>query len=342
MTGHDDIKKLLSAAAGGDLSEDQLRTVERHLADCPECRSEFAELRLLIGAMKKTPELDPPPWLAGRIMARIKDEAGQEPGWLARLFLPLHVKLPLEAFALVMICVTAWYVMQDVELSAPQKMPEVASSAKTEAVAPAAEKQLAPPSGSEAVPVQTEKLQPASQPPVGTPSKPDIMPMERRSEEPQQIQQQTAPSFAPPPERQPAAPSVAEEKSRAASESLPAPSLQHREQASGAASAPAAERRKSAMPKSEMADQALSATAAPLLRIRLYVENREEFTGRLRTVARESGGTVVSIRTGNAVVRIDSSRLPELQRQLALSGRLTEQPALDAGRRGVVELSIFW
>ncbi len=81
----------------------------------------------MVKAVRSTPELDPPPWLTTRIMAQIREEAASRNSWFARMFLPLQVKLPLEALALLLICATAWYVMRDVERS--QQRPQPVSEA---------------------------------------------------------------------------------------------------------------------------------------------------------------------------------------------------------------------
>ena len=57
------------------------------------------DLRKTVELVKGLEEVEPPPWLAQKIMAHVKDESEKEVGIFRRLFYPLRVKIPLEAFA---------------------------------------------------------------------------------------------------------------------------------------------------------------------------------------------------------------------------------------------------
>jgi anti-sigma factor RsiW len=103
MTSCKDIKALLPAYSDGELSERDGQLVAGHVAVCSDCSSLLADLRktqLLLGGLE---EVEPPPWLAQKIMAHVRDEADKEPALFKRLFYPLRVKIPLQAFATVMI-----------------------------------------------------------------------------------------------------------------------------------------------------------------------------------------------------------------------------------------------
>ncbi len=54
-----DVRDLLPGAALGDLDAEPAREVEKHLADCPECRAERAGLAATVGALRAAPALDP-------------------------------------------------------------------------------------------------------------------------------------------------------------------------------------------------------------------------------------------------------------------------------------------
>jgi hypothetical protein len=53
--------------------------------------------------------------MAQKIMARLKMEAKPETGFFRRLFFPLHIKLPLEAIALVLVTVTGYLVFKSAQ-----------------------------------------------------------------------------------------------------------------------------------------------------------------------------------------------------------------------------------
>ena len=70
MNSHAGIQRLLPAYCDGDLEPTERKLVEQHLAACPSCRAELANLQTALRLIRSTPEVDPPPWVAARIMAR--------------------------------------------------------------------------------------------------------------------------------------------------------------------------------------------------------------------------------------------------------------------------------
>jgi hypothetical protein len=99
--------------------------------------------------LKNLKEVEPPPWMTQKIMARVREEAESKRGFIQKLFYPLHIKVPLEAFATVLIAVVAVYVFKAAEpemksLQPPSsKEPVIArQEAPYPAKAPAAEKQV--------------------------------------------------------------------------------------------------------------------------------------------------------------------------------------------------------
>jgi anti-sigma factor RsiW len=75
--------------------------VEAHANACAACAVDLEELRDTIAALRRLPAPDPPPYLAARVMARIREAEEHAPGWrewLGRLTSPV-VAAPLAAFA---------------------------------------------------------------------------------------------------------------------------------------------------------------------------------------------------------------------------------------------------
>ena len=110
MTACRDIQEIISAYLEGAVPPDQERLVSGHLASCPGCSAVLEDLRKTVELVKGLEEVEPPPWLAQKIMAHVKDEAEKEVGIFRRLFYPLRVKIPLEAFATVLIVGLVFYV----------------------------------------------------------------------------------------------------------------------------------------------------------------------------------------------------------------------------------------
>ncbi|ABQ24316.1 DUF2275 domain-containing protein [Geotalea uraniireducens] len=120
---HTEIRRTLSAYLDNAVSPDEKAEIEAHLARCGSCRVALGDLERTVGHLKSLPEVEPPPWLTARIMAHVRDAAEPQPSLWRRIFLPLRAKLPLEALALVFLCVTGYYLARTnaplVQLTAP-------------------------------------------------------------------------------------------------------------------------------------------------------------------------------------------------------------------------------
>jgi anti-sigma factor RsiW len=112
MKNCQDIQPELSACIDGELTPPQRAEVEAHVASCPRCQRELAELKALAAGMAALPKLQPPPRFLAEVRRKIA--RGHEPelvSWLDYLFRPFWLKVPLEAVALVVIGMFAvWFV----------------------------------------------------------------------------------------------------------------------------------------------------------------------------------------------------------------------------------------
>jgi hypothetical protein len=102
------MKKKLSEYLDGTLLAEEKAYVEEHLASCEDCSATLAELNRTLQYMGALDEVEPPPWFAEKVMHKVKEEAEKE-SFFRKLFYPLHVKLPVEAMALVFVAVFAYY-----------------------------------------------------------------------------------------------------------------------------------------------------------------------------------------------------------------------------------------
>lgn len=161
---HSDVRNNLSAYLDHALSEATCREIENHLSGCPSCRQTLEELSHVVDTIRQIPPIEPPPWLTARIMARVRAEAMPTPGLLHRLCNPLHIKIPLEAAALICLCITGYYLATR---PAPElKTPSSAPPAVPEALRrPSPRPALSP----EAVPLKSlpspRKTEPSALPP---------------------------------------------------------------------------------------------------------------------------------------------------------------------------------
>lgn len=112
-----DREKQLPAYLEGELSPAEAEEFRVHLASCTSCRKTLEDIKKTDRLVQCLAEVEPPPWLKQQIMARVRQEASEKKGFLQRLFSPLYIKLPVQAFAVVVISVLAFYVYRQ---DAPQ------------------------------------------------------------------------------------------------------------------------------------------------------------------------------------------------------------------------------
>jgi hypothetical protein len=121
---HESIRNKLSAYLDGAVTPVEKAQIEKHLAECDACRESFQELEKTVRHLRNLGELEPPPWLSARIMARVRAEAGREKGLLRRLLqVPLRWRISVEAVALVFLSVTGYLVYRNVSTELPQIAP---------------------------------------------------------------------------------------------------------------------------------------------------------------------------------------------------------------------------
>ena len=89
-----DIRKNLFAYQEGLVSPEDQELMDQHLASCRACSTALYELNRTGEALKNLKEVEPPPWMMQRIMARVREEAESKRGFIQKLFYPLHIKSP--------------------------------------------------------------------------------------------------------------------------------------------------------------------------------------------------------------------------------------------------------
>lgn len=110
-----DTQKRLSAYIEKAVSPQHKTAIDAHLKKCKRCRQAVAELKKTVAYVQHLEEIEPPRWLAQRVMARVKAEAEEKAGIAKRLFYPLHIKLPLEAIAVIFIAVGTLYIFKTMQ-----------------------------------------------------------------------------------------------------------------------------------------------------------------------------------------------------------------------------------
>ena len=110
-----DIQEKLSAYMEGMISSEEKVLIDEHLKACQKCNESLAELKKTLEYVRNLEEIEPPPWLTQKVMMSVRSEAEARRGILQRLFYPLHIKLPIEALATIVVAVATIYVFKTIQ-----------------------------------------------------------------------------------------------------------------------------------------------------------------------------------------------------------------------------------
>ncbi len=73
-----EVREKLSAYIEGIVPAPEKPLMEEHLRTCPGCKESLADLKSTIEYVQAIPEVEPPPWLTQKVMARVRAEAQTE------------------------------------------------------------------------------------------------------------------------------------------------------------------------------------------------------------------------------------------------------------------------
>jgi hypothetical protein len=319
--------------------------IDTHLDSCTLCRIHLADMKTTLLLIKSTPEVEPPVWMKSRIMARLREEQATTRSWFQRIWFPLHTGLSVKALALLVVCVSGYYLSRSVDselkLAEQQKRQELPAQP-----VPA----LAPPPALDPVRVLAPKKA-ESTPQLQT----------QRKELAQTIQPSTAPAYAPPPHSamqeavqaphapSPAAKGIASGKAEIM-KAAPASEVTNRLQ-DQAPEAKSKSRRSlessldNAFSAAERSAAAPAGAALPRQIIRITLHNPEQATSLIRETVSRSGGSIIDDQITSqqrCTIRLPADRQKELLERLKTVGRITERPATPPPGTALVEITIQW
>jgi len=162
MTACRQFQEQLSALLDGELPPAEEARLREHLGQCPACRQTQADLARTVARIRSLEPVEPPPWLAERILAQIKTPAPSA-GWLV----PLIRHPAFQVAAVLLVGLTGYLTLR----VTPPGLPSIPSGLPPQAptlpalAAPAAPSQPAPAPMQKARPhAQEERNQPAAPP----------------------------------------------------------------------------------------------------------------------------------------------------------------------------------
>jgi hypothetical protein len=118
----EDVQKYLSDLLDKSLDVERVQEIGYHLAACSLCSEEMASLTECQRLVSGLPAVEPPVGFTNRVMAEVREAANPTSLW-ERLFLPLRIKIPLQATAVVLIAVLAAYIYQKEPLQRKSLVP---------------------------------------------------------------------------------------------------------------------------------------------------------------------------------------------------------------------------
>ena len=355
---HTEVRQKLSAYLDGAVSGAEREELEAHLAGCSRCRAALADLERTVGHLRNLSKVEPPSWLTAKIMAKVREEARPSPSLWQRLFFPLHVKLPLEAVALVFLCVTGYYLARTsapelVAPPAPQVTTGVPPSEQPQPQAGTGQKEQSPQTARQPVapapkgtagpkPESTAPAAPAMVPPAPPEMRPEPVLPAVAPASPAMAKPRQAPAAAVPaaPEGAAARPSGREAAGRGEDALAP-----FGEAETGPRPQPARKAKKAARPVMSEASRGIDgAVGGQVRQLTLRVYDAVLAEGKVEEALRACAGTVVRREKNGAAtritVRIGTQRIGDFLPRLEKIGRIEQKPELPEGTAGVLELSV--
>jgi hypothetical protein len=110
-----DVREKLSAYMEGIVPPEEKPLIDEHLKVCERCSESLADLKKALKLVRNLEEVEPPPWMTQKVMARVRSEPELKRGILQRLFYPLYIKLPIEAFAVIFVALLTVHVYKTIQ-----------------------------------------------------------------------------------------------------------------------------------------------------------------------------------------------------------------------------------
>ena len=363
MTACHEILELMSTSLDQALSPDEQARLERHLAECPECRVAHKELQWTYSQIKTLETVEPPPWLASKIMARIHFEPVPQTSFWRRFIRPIVMKPQLQVASILLLAATGFYLlrsqrdvfgeMKQQQAPAPIQSQPLKAEGVREKLTP--ESSNAPKEMQKSPPEMMNQLRPKDP----KPSETGFVPPPPSSSTPASAKPERDKSRSEAPAAAPLAPSalaggsgVAVVAESAAASPQPAKKNSQSARALARADRPGrAEeeaRQKAAEPTGQLMDQLERKDKSDAAAWVIHLEMADPRAARpliLRELTR-AGATVMPQREPTAsrvlTAHLASHRLPDLLSRLARIGKVLEQPEIPGDKTSLITISISW
>ena len=115
MMGCDEVKNLFSNYIENDIDNKEKKLMEGHLAICANCAKELQNLKEIVSGLKKLPEVEPPPYFLEAVRARMEEPSALAK-FLRRLFVPVYIKVPIQAVTVTAAVIIIMFLVQKGEM----------------------------------------------------------------------------------------------------------------------------------------------------------------------------------------------------------------------------------
>lgn len=105
------IKKLFSQYLEGDLGEKENTLISEHLKACNKCSKELDLLKETVSLLKTRESVQPPPDFVVQVRKKIEVRRWWKEA-VRLIFIPWHIKIPVEAIATILITCLLYYIFQ--------------------------------------------------------------------------------------------------------------------------------------------------------------------------------------------------------------------------------------
>lgn len=370
MTACHDMLELLSASLDQTLSAEEQARLDAHRAECAECHTAWKELQWTYAQIKGLEAVEPPPWLASKIMARIRAEAVPQASFWRRFILPIVLKPQLKVASILLLAATGFYLLrsqrpgQDVfaelkQQEAQAPMPSQAEKSPTARDKVNAEPGNAPKVTQKSPPEGRNDLQMKASKPMESGFAPPPMPSPQPAMGVAKLERDNAslgtPASAPPPPPPPPSPLAGVSTgSGVVAESVAAPARQAKKSVNGGERSDRANRAEaeSKVRARESTGQLMDASErkekvdAVTFVIRLEMADPRSAKPLIERELVRAGVSVLPQREPDASrilhVRLSSQRLPDLLSRLAKLGKVLEQPDIPSENTSLITINIRW
>lgn len=110
-----DVREKLSAYLEGIVSPEEKPLIDAHLKVCERCSESLGDLKKALELVRNLEEVEPPPWMTQMVMARVRSETASKRGIMQKIFYPLHIKLPIEALAVIFVALITVHVYRTIQ-----------------------------------------------------------------------------------------------------------------------------------------------------------------------------------------------------------------------------------